>query len=271
MAIPEIRSTSDDIIPKFVHLVNSQGANYQYVVRPSGWAGALSKEQYAFIYETPISSWCKARCTRPPTRRTCCTTRATCGLVRGEELILGQRWNSMSASRWSISTPDRDQTDGELDACGRCVRSPCIKERDEDDVVVLGDLNVDERHLGELGRLSDITLVVSGPPTNRVGNKTYDNLIYNRQHTADAPARGACLRPGGRISSSPKSKHSKSRTPCRCGPNSRGTKGERPASPEGQAGRGSRDCRRAIPDFQFSRLPSLRPRRHTAAGPPANR
>ena len=50
---------------------------------------------------------------------------------------------------------------------------------------MLGDLNVDERHLGELGQLSDIAFVVSGVPTNTGGNKTYDNLIYNRQHTAE--------------------------------------------------------------------------------------
>ncbi len=51
VAIQEIRSTDNGIIPRFVDLINSAGRRYDYVVGPR-LGRSNSKEQYAFIFDT---------------------------------------------------------------------------------------------------------------------------------------------------------------------------------------------------------------------------
>ena len=55
----------------------------------------------------------------------------------------------------------------------------------EDDVILLGDLNVDEYHLGELGRLPGTAWVITGVKTNTRGTKAYDNIVFNRPATVE--------------------------------------------------------------------------------------
>ena len=50
---------------------------------------------------------------------------------------------------------------------------------------LLGDLNVDEHHLGELGRLPGIAWAITGQKTNTRRTKAYDNILLNRQHTVE--------------------------------------------------------------------------------------
>ena len=70
------------------------------------------------------------------------------------------------------------------------VRAPrCCQQRGEDDVILLGDLNVDEYHLGELGRLPNIAWVVSGVTTNTRGKKAYDNIILDKTATSEYTGR----------------------------------------------------------------------------------
>ena len=50
---------------------------------------------------------------------------------------------------------DPDETDTELDALDDVFSGRPQRRRGEDDVILLGDLNVDDRHLGDLGRLPE--------------------------------------------------------------------------------------------------------------------
>jgi hypothetical protein len=57
--------------------------------------------------------------------------------------------------------------------------------RGEDDVIVLGDLNADDQHLGELGEISGIVAAISGIPTNTRQSKQYDNLVFHTPATSE--------------------------------------------------------------------------------------
>ena len=59
----------------------------------------------------------------------------------------------------------------------------------EDDVIVLGDLNVDEYHLGNLGQLSGIGYAVSGVMTNTRRDKNYNNIVFDRRATVEYTGR----------------------------------------------------------------------------------
>jgi deoxyribonuclease-1-like protein len=49
----------------------------------------------------------------------------------------------------------------------------------------LGDLNVDEYHLGRLGQQPGIAHVVTGVMTNTRHDKMYDNIIFDRRATVE--------------------------------------------------------------------------------------
>ena len=87
---------------------------------------------------------------------------------------------------------DPDETDLELDVLDDVFVAVQNDGRGEDDVIMLGDLNVDDRHLGELGRLPNITWCISGMPTNTRGTKLYDNLVYMPWRRPNSPAARAC-------------------------------------------------------------------------------
>ena len=59
----------------------------------------------------------------------------------------------------------------------------------EDDVIVLGDFNADDRHFGRLGRVPGISWALSGIPTNTRGNKQYDNLVFHQTATREFTGR----------------------------------------------------------------------------------
>jgi deoxyribonuclease-1-like protein len=62
--------------------------------------------------------------------------------------------------------------------------------RNEDDIILLGDLNADDRHLGELGQISGIMAVIAGMPTNTRGTAQYDNILFTEQATREFTGRG---------------------------------------------------------------------------------
>lgn len=181
VAIQEIRSTSDDIIPKFVALVNSQGRNYQYVVGPR-LGRTVSKEQYAYVYDADQVELVQGSVYTPSDPQ---------DLLHREPLVASfvvrnQDSAGAAAFRFTLVNihTDPDETDQELDALDDFYVA-VQQETREDDVILLGDLNVDERHLGQLGLLQNIGWVISSTPTNTRGTKSYDNIIYHRRQTAE--------------------------------------------------------------------------------------
>jgi len=84
---------------------------------------------------------------------------------------------------------DPDETDVELDALDDAFIAVQQDGSGEDDVILLGDLNVDERHLGELGRLPDIAHAIAGTKTNTRRTKSYDNILLSTRATTEYTGR----------------------------------------------------------------------------------
>ena len=60
----------------------------------------------------------------------------------------------------------------------------------EDDVILLGDLNVDAAHLGDLAKIPEIMWIVNKEPTNVARNASYDNILFHRRDTAEFTGAG---------------------------------------------------------------------------------
>ncbi|PQO28419.1 endonuclease/exonuclease/phosphatase, partial [Blastopirellula marina] len=61
----------------------------------------------------------------------------------------------------------------------------------EDDVILLGDLNVSYKKLGALGQIPGITYTVADEPTNTLRKSSYDNLVFLANDTQEFTGRAA--------------------------------------------------------------------------------
>jgi endonuclease/exonuclease/phosphatase family metal-dependent hydrolase len=188
VAIQEIRSVDDTIMPQFVAWINSTGVSYDFVIGPR-LGRSNSKEQYAFVFDT-------TRIEVDP--RSIYTVPDPQDLLHREPMAARFRARGVPPSQAFTFTlvnihTDPDETSTELDALAQVFVGVQQNGVGEDDVILLGDLNVDENRMGDLGRLPGIAWVVSGVPTNTRGTKTYDNIVFDRRTTIEFTGRWGVL------------------------------------------------------------------------------
>ncbi|WP_166821380.1 endonuclease/exonuclease/phosphatase family protein [Thalassoroseus pseudoceratinae] len=187
VAIQELRSKQQDVIPRFLSLVNSDGSKYDYVIGPR-LGRTSSKEQYVFVYDTnrlevvPQSVY---------------TVNDPQDLLHREPLVATfQAVGVANPFRFTLVNihTDPDEVDYEVDALADVFVQVQQDRIREDDVILLGDLNADPYHLGRLGKLPSLVAVISGVPTNTRGTKTYDNLIFDSRSTVEFQGQSGVLR-----------------------------------------------------------------------------
>ena len=180
VAIQELRAKDDQIVPNFVTRINENGRRYDYLVGPR-LGRSSSKEQYVYLFDSEVIE---------VIRGSVYTVNDPDDLLHREPLVARFRAKTVAGSTPFSFTlinvhTDPDETDIELDVLDNVYRVVSADGSGEDDVILLGDLNVDHRHLGELGKLPKIAWTVSGEPTNARGTKSYDNIVYNKQSTVE--------------------------------------------------------------------------------------
>lgn len=180
VAIQEIRSSAQDVMPRFIELINSTGRNYDYIIGPR-LGNSSSKEQYAYAFD---------RQTIEVDRRYVYTVADPDNLLHREPLVAWFRTRgpepdeTFTFSLVNIHT-DPDIVDIELAVMDDIFRVVRDDGRNEDDVIILGDLNADDQHYGELAQVPGITWALSGVKTNTRKTKMYDNLVFHRRATSE--------------------------------------------------------------------------------------
>jgi len=185
VAIQEIRAQDLTFMNRFMQHVNAAGIPYDCVVGPR-LGRSDSKEQYAFIYDTTRIEL---------DRMSVYTVKDPDDLLHREPLVAGFRVRGPPENEAFTFTlinihTDPDETARELDALDDVFRAVRDDGRGEDDIILLGDLNVDERKLGQLGALPYIAYVIAGVPTMTQGTKTYDNILFDQRSTVEFLGRG---------------------------------------------------------------------------------
>ena len=180
VAIQEVRAKSDDIVPAFVRAVNADGSRYHYVIGPRQ-GRTVSKEQYAFVYDT-------TRIEIDP---------SSVGVVPDPQNTLHRppmharfrtRINpaEMAFTFWLVDIhTDPDEVPQELDALTGVFQAMQAARPDEDDVILLGDLNAGPPQFKSFQRIPGVTWAVAGVTTNTRRTKTYDNLVFARPATSE--------------------------------------------------------------------------------------
>lgn len=179
IAIQELRCADQSIIPRFLDMVNQEGYPYDIVAGPR-LGRTASKEQYLYLYDTTrIELLANSVYTiDDPDDR-----------LHREPLVASFRViGALSGRPWTFTLvnihTDPDEAAEEVNALDDVIR--LVRRTDaEDDVILLGDLNVDAAHLGELAALPDVMWTVAGQPTNTRGNHSYDNILFSGSSTPE--------------------------------------------------------------------------------------
>jgi len=185
VAIQEIRTQDDYFIDNFLrNYVNQNGRAYDKVVGPR-LGRSNSKEQYAFLYDTTAIE---------VNSRMIYTVNDPDDLLHREPLVAMFRVRGPPPQQAftfvlvNIHT-DPDETATELDALGQVYQAVRRTAGGEDDIIILGDLNVDDRNLGALGRLEGVRPLIRGMYTNTLQTKLYDNIVLHQPSTAEFSGR----------------------------------------------------------------------------------
>jgi deoxyribonuclease-1-like protein len=180
VAIQEVRAATDDILPRFIQKINAGGRKYDYLIGPR-LGRTSSKEQYAFVYDTA---------TIETDRRALYTVEDPADLLHREPLVASFRVRGPPANEAFTFTlvnahTDPDEVSQEVDALAQAYRAVRNDGRGEDDIILLGDLNADENHLGALAQQPNIAWAIAGVPTNTRRSHTYDNILFSRVATSE--------------------------------------------------------------------------------------
>ena len=188
IAVQEIRSKTDDIMPEFIEMLNAGGRHYDFVIGPR-LGRSNSKEQYAFVFDQQ---------TIEVDRNQLYTIHDPNDALHREPFVGWFRARAAPSnlaftfSLINIHT-DPDEVDEEVNVLDDVFAAVRNDGRQEDDAILLGDLNADDKHLGQLGRMANFYPVISGVATTITGKKQYDNLIFDKLATPEFTGRAGVL------------------------------------------------------------------------------
>ncbi len=185
LAVQEIESVQYDILPFFIAALNADGSQYDYVIGPRVGRG-VHKEQFAFIFDTRSIE---------VDRNALYTIDDPNDLLEREPFVGWFRVRGpqpQEAFTFSLINvhSDPDMAIQEADALAQVFRAVRDDTRQEDDVVMVGNFNVNYRNLGKLGQLPGLMAVINGPATMVRGDSANDNILCTMPATNEFTGRG---------------------------------------------------------------------------------
>ncbi|NIL96252.1 MAG: endonuclease/exonuclease/phosphatase [Planctomycetales bacterium] len=188
LAIQEIRSKDQSLIPQLVRQVNTSGAHYGYLLGPR-LGRTHSKEQYAYLFNTK---------TIDVDREATYTISDPHDRMHREPFVALFRARGpdpKEAFTFKLVNVhvDPDVVDEELNALDDVYYAVLNDGDEEDDVVLLGDFNTSEQRMHQLGSVPEMTVALTGITTNSLGTAAYDNLVFHRRNTIEFVGRSGVL------------------------------------------------------------------------------
>ena len=185
VAIQEIRGKDDNILPDLMQMLNSDGSRYQFVIGPR-LGRSVSTEQYAFVFDAN-------RVEHDPTSTG--TIQDPRDLMHREPLVARFRSRTEPPERaftfWLVNVhTDPDDVPTEMAALADVFEVMQTARPYEDDVILLGDLNANERQMGRFAQMPGLRWVVGGGVmTNTRQTKAYDNILFCAPKTGEFTGR----------------------------------------------------------------------------------
>ena len=187
VAIQEVVSQDEYFIPNFVRQVNQFGAQngrrYDHIIGPREGI-TTAKEQYVYLYDTTKVE---------VDHQSVYTLSDPDGLLARDPLVatFRTRVDPDQAFTFTLVNMHTDPVvaQQEMDVLAEVYKVVRRSSRGEDDIILLGDFNVDDRHLGRLGQIPGIFPLIAGVSTNTRQNAQYDNIIIHQPSTTEYAGR----------------------------------------------------------------------------------
>jgi endonuclease/exonuclease/phosphatase family metal-dependent hydrolase len=183
VAIQEIRSQDEYLMSNFVKLINSNGRQYDFVIGPRV-GNSKEKEQFAFVFDTERIM---------VDRNSVYTVGDPDNLLSREPLVATFSTRAPPDEAFTFILIDvhtvPDQAAAEIEALAEVYRVVRRAGRGEDDVIMLGDFNADDRNLGRLGQIPGIAPLIRGAFSNTRQKALYDNIIIHQPSTTEYAGR----------------------------------------------------------------------------------
>jgi hypothetical protein len=188
IAVQGVAPRSPNALPELCDRVNEDGSHYDYVVGPRLGRGE-QKAHYAFLFDRSIIE---------VDRNQTYTVRDDDDLLDREPLVAWFRARGpdpREAFTFSIINVQLDPAEAvrEINLMDDVLRAVRNDGLDEDDVMLAGDLNVDDRKFGELGRVPNLLAIAAGLATTIDGAAQRDNLLLDQQCTVEFTGRGGTM------------------------------------------------------------------------------
>jgi endonuclease/exonuclease/phosphatase family metal-dependent hydrolase len=184
VALQEVRSERPDVLQRLLEQINKAGGHYALLAGPRV-GRTVSKEQFVFVFD---------QATVEVDRGSSYTVEDPDDLLHrppfvGWFRVRGPAPNQAFTFTLVNTHIDPDEVSAEIKVLDDVLFSVRDDGRGEDDVILLGDFNTDDRHLHDLGRVSGVLAAISGRPTNTRQTQEYDNLIFLLPATSEYAGR----------------------------------------------------------------------------------
>lgn len=188
VAVQEVRAKDQSVVPRFVSLINASGSSYAHVLGPR-LGRSSSKEQYAYIYNRERIELLK---------NSVYTIHDPRDYLHREPLVARFRVRGPPVHRALTFTlinihTDPDEVVQEINVLDNVFDAVRRDASREDDVIMLGDFNADEKHYGELGRMPGLKWAIAGQNTNTRMTRAYDNILFDGRATSEFTGRSGVL------------------------------------------------------------------------------
>ena len=180
VAIQEIRSQSQDVLPRLIELVNASGRHYDFAIGPRQ-GRTVSKEQYGYVFNAD---------TVEIDRRTVSPVVDPHDLLHRPPLLAAFRARGAPPEEAFTFTlvnihTDPDEAVEEVNVLDDTYYAVRFDGRGEDDILILGDFNAGPRQFAAFAAVPYLHWVIEDQPTNTRLTELYDNIVYHRQATTE--------------------------------------------------------------------------------------
>jgi hypothetical protein len=188
VAVQGVRGRNRGVLVRFVEQLNAtagpSGRNYDFATCPTQERDGV--EHYsAFVFDRNRIDVDRTTVHFVEDRLNRFRTKPLVGLfrVRGPDPA-----EAFTFALINVET-DPEHTPAELDLLAAAYRAVREDFRTEDDIILLGDLESDDQHLGQLGKLLGVSPLLSGVPTTVRGTQLLDNILLDRRATCEFTGR----------------------------------------------------------------------------------
>lgn len=184
VALQNIQSEGTGLLSQLIEQVNADGRHFQFAVGPV--ESGLRDEPYsAFVYDMS---------TVEIDPSTVCLVDDPLKRLRHRPLVAAFRTRGPQPSEAFTFTlinarTSLDRAAQELDLMDDVYRAVRDDGRNEDDVILLGDLNADEPRLLQWQHAMNLTWAIARTPSTMRGTRPADNVLFDRRATIEYTGR----------------------------------------------------------------------------------